>query len=105
MSLTKDQVKENAKKVIWLCDFHYREVIRTKGRGVVTTERNSIAPNILSVGSDRIKIIRNPMFMKRVYHQLYGKDKWLKRYEEKTLTITKIDFKKALSLSFAPEYN
>jgi hypothetical protein len=105
MSLSKQEVKDNPSKVIWLCDFHYREVIRTKGRGVVTTERNSIATNITSVGTDRIEIIRNPMFLKRVYQDVYDKDKWLKRYEEKTLTITKIDFKKPLSLSFAPEYN
>jgi len=102
--ITKEDLAKHPRRVIRTSDWYFHETITTRGRGGVTYERDGVAENILCVGTDRIEIATNPFFLKRVYLLLYGSDKYLKRFNEKTLSIKKIVFKKAISLSNAPEY-
>ena len=98
--LSEEDLIKNKHKVIWLSDFYYSEASTQKGQ----YDRNGTAKDIVVVGNDRVKILTNPMFVKRVYENVYGKEKWLKKYDEKTLSIKRIVLKKPISLSFAPEY-
>jgi hypothetical protein len=102
--LDKEQEKGNEHRVIRLTDWHYQETKIGKGRGGVLHQRNGTAEDIVCVGTDRIKLMTNQTFIKRVYEAVYGKEKWEKNYDIKTLKINKIVFKKALSLSLAPEH-
>jgi hypothetical protein len=104
-TISEEQLKEESKRVIWLSDFEFKECIKTRGRGNVTTTSSGTIKDIVIVGSNRAKILTTPHFMKRAYYSRYGKENYMKRYNEKTLQITKIILKKPLSLSFAPEYN
>jgi len=104
MILTKEEIKGNESRVIRLTDWHYNEHKIGKGRGGVKLDRSGIAKNIICVGTDRITIMTTHKFLARVYYAVYGKDKWEKNMENKTLSIKKIVFKKALSLSLAQEH-
>lgn len=103
--MTDEEIKGNEHRIIRLTDWHYTETTVGRGRGGVTHTRNGIAENIICVGSYPIDLVSNNKFVKRVYEHVYGKDKWYSNFKSKTLKISKIVFKKALSLSLAPEYN
>ena len=103
-SITKEELIKHPRRVIRTSDWYFHETITIRGRGGVKHERDGIAKNILCVGTDKVKIVTNPFFIKRVYLSLYGSEKYLKRFKEKTLLISKIVFKKAISLSNAPEH-
>ena len=100
--MTEEEIKGNEHRVIRLADFHYIETLKGKGKTVNT--RESIARNIVCVGSDTDVIASNNKFILRLYQEVYGKDKWQGRYEDKALRVTHIVLKKALSLSLAPEH-
>ena len=80
----------NEHRVIRLTDFYYKESIPDGRSKTKTIDRMGIAENILVVGTDRIKILSNKNFINRVYLKVYGKEKYQKMAEEKTLSITKL---------------
>ena len=104
MKKTIEVTKENEHRVIRLTDWHYTEKTVGRGRGGVAHSRDGVAENIVCVGTDRIDLITNPTFLKRVYQSIYGKEKWHNNYVNNILTISKITFRKVLSLSLAPEH-
>ena len=61
------------------------------------------AKNVGVVGMDVLRVSKNPIFVGRVYREVFKKDKWKKELEKGSLRVIKISYKTYHGESFAPD--
>ncbi len=103
-----DIKKEDLHRVIRLTNWVFKREVKTRGRKKLKESEKEYlkvsAKRIVVTGSDRVKISKNPMYKRRAYKALFGKDKYIKELEKAELILVKIEFVSIHGLSFAPEH-
>jgi len=90
------------RRSISLSTWTVRQDVTRKG-AYRKTYNKKVIPNILVVGNDTRKIVKNSIFVSKVYQKFFGKDKWRSKLEDNALEIMNITFDSYHGESVAPE--
>lgn len=62
-----------------------------------------VIDTIVVVGNDPLYISKNPIFVKRLYQKVFGKDRWKTEYDKGTIKVFKVELGKSLGESQAAD--